>query len=301
MSTKHILIADDDKDLVDSLKLRCRHLGLTVTVVHDALSALSAVRQSPPDLICLDVNMPAGNGLSVCEMLATDPSWSSIPVIIITGKADQQIEQRCHALGAYFVPKCPDLWSRVEPLIFELLEPTQPAPIDQVDNELAQQDTRAPQSLTGANIVTQINAGLEHVEQDGDSPPGVLVIDDEPAFAEALRMRLRPFGVPVTCVGNGMAGYRTAFTHPLAAIILDFQMPNGRGDYVLRRLKENPATQDIPVIVLTGRKDKALERTMLNLGATRYFTKPVVFDELVEELRLYIRPGVSAVCNASQS
>jgi DNA-binding response OmpR family regulator len=66
-------------------------------------------------------------------------------------------------------------------------------------------------------------------------------------------------------------------------------MPNGRGDYILRRLKENPVTKDIPTIVLTGRKDAALERKLLNLGAVRYFTKPYNIAKLVGELRQHIR------------
>ena len=44
------------------------------------------------------------------------------------------------------------------------------------------------------------------------------------------------------------------------AIILDQEMPDGNGEYILRRLKESPATEGIPVIVLTGTKDQALAR-----------------------------------------
>jgi CheY-like chemotaxis protein len=99
-------------------------LGLNVVTAHDAFAALTAAKTGSPDMICLDVDMPAGNGLSVCEMLATDESCRSIPVAILTGKNDPDTIIRCHSLCAYYIEKCPDVWSRVEPLLKELLEIT---------------------------------------------------------------------------------------------------------------------------------------------------------------------------------
>ena len=69
-------------------------------------------------------------------------------------------------------------------------------------------------------------------------------------------------------------------------------MSEGNGDYVLRRLKENVHTRRIPVIVLTGQRGKALERRMANLGASCFFNKPVVWEELWEE----IQPASSSGC-----
>jgi DNA-binding response OmpR family regulator len=123
VSQKVVLIADDDRDLVTALAHRCRRRGLDVRCAHDAFTALSLVRSELPDLVCLDVEMPAGNGLSVCEMLASDESCRSIPVAILTGKNDPDTIIRCHNLCAYYVEKCSDVWSRLEPLIDELLGP----------------------------------------------------------------------------------------------------------------------------------------------------------------------------------
>jgi response regulator RpfG family c-di-GMP phosphodiesterase len=87
---------------------------------------------------------------------------------------------------------------------------------------------------------------------------------------------------------TGMEGYRLAFTSPASAILLDFNMPDGQGDYILGRLKDNLVTRDIPVIIITGVKDKVLERRMLGLGAAAFFVKPVSFDQLKEQLSRYI-------------
>jgi CheY-like chemotaxis protein len=122
MQPKTVLIADDDRDLVHVLKIRCNHLNLNVVSAHDAMTALALAHEHRPDLICLDVNMPSGSGLSVCEMLAADDRLSSIPVIMLTGQADEETIRRCHAMCAYYVLKSRDIWDRVEPILRELLQ-----------------------------------------------------------------------------------------------------------------------------------------------------------------------------------
>jgi DNA-binding response OmpR family regulator len=121
VTEKTILIADDDHELVHALAVRCRRLGLGVLCAHDSFSALSLVRTSRPDVVCLDVDMPAGNGLCVCEMLSADGACRTIPIMILTGRTDPETIMRCHTLCAYYVEKCADVWSRVEPLLKELL------------------------------------------------------------------------------------------------------------------------------------------------------------------------------------
>ncbi len=122
MTEKTILIADDDHELVHVLAVRCRRLGLSVLCAHDSFSSLSLVKTGRPDVVCLDVDMPAGNGLSVCEMLSpTRPAARSRSSF----SRDEPIPRRsCGAtrLCAYYVEKCADVWSRIEPLLKELLE-----------------------------------------------------------------------------------------------------------------------------------------------------------------------------------
>lgn len=123
---------------------------------------------------------------------------------------------------------------------------------------------------------------------DSDEPPWVLCIEDDHDYSLALKLRLEAHGVAVVRAFDGTAGYRAAFTHPASAILLDYNLPDGQGDYVLRRLKENPVTADVPVIVLTGNHNSAIRRKMFNLGADAYLTKPVDFADLMEVLEPYV-------------
>ncbi len=121
MTTKTIFIADDDADLLHTLTLRCQSLGLNVRTASDARAALNSICDQRPDIACLDVRMPAGNGLGVCEMIAGESELAGMPVIILTGNGDNETIRRCHDLCAYYVPKGPGMWERMRPLLVELL------------------------------------------------------------------------------------------------------------------------------------------------------------------------------------
>jgi CheY-like chemotaxis protein len=112
-----ILLADDDPALVEVLTIRCRALGLQVRTAHNGLAALQSACDDPPDIICLDVEMPGGNGLSACELFAGESRLAQVPIIVLTGKTDGDTIRRCHNACAYYVPKCADVWNRIEPLL----------------------------------------------------------------------------------------------------------------------------------------------------------------------------------------
>ncbi len=121
MRTKSVLIADDDAMLIRVLTVRCRHLGLEVRKASDAMQALVMIHKDPPDLIIMDVSMPAGDGLSACRMLASDSRLKEVPVIILTGRSDEQIREQVGAMGAHYVLKSPDCWQEIKPLVSRLL------------------------------------------------------------------------------------------------------------------------------------------------------------------------------------
>ena len=67
------------------LSQRFSSLGCSVIGANSALEAINAIHRIVPELVVLDVNMPSGSGLSVCEMMSTDERLRKIPVIVLTG------------------------------------------------------------------------------------------------------------------------------------------------------------------------------------------------------------------------
>jgi CheY-like chemotaxis protein len=122
MIVKTILIADDDDDFSDVLALRCRGLGLAVEQAKTAAAALARIEYGRPDAVCLDINMPPGNGLAVIEMLRGDERLSAISIIVMTGYIDHDAVRRCRGLHVPLVRKGQKTWSEFEPLLCDLLQ-----------------------------------------------------------------------------------------------------------------------------------------------------------------------------------
>jgi len=291
-----VLIADDDEQLVDVLTRRCEQLGLNVEIANDGLAAVNAIDLYEPDLVILDVSMPQGSGLDVCEMIARDEVARRIPVIILTGRQDEDTIRRCHNLLAYYVQKCANVWSRIEPLLGELLV-LAPRPACGRHSAIGCGSSAADDPVSscletaGKRTASQEPQDQQSLEAKGyfaaaeNGRPWILCVDDDAEFSNMLKLRLEEHGVNVLRAFVGTDGYRYALISEARAVILDYEMASGNGEYTLRRLKENPLTAHVPVIMLTGRRDKALERRMYNLGATRFFSKPVEWPQLWEELR----------------
>jgi CheY-like chemotaxis protein len=121
MAENTILIADDDKGLIRLLSLSLKPLGVKIEEAHDAMYALTIIHKSPPSLVILDVNMPAGNGLSACEMLASDPRLRRVPVIILTGDSSDATLMRCQRMRAHYVRKGPNAMNELKRLVCQLL------------------------------------------------------------------------------------------------------------------------------------------------------------------------------------
>lgn len=111
--------------------------------------------------------------------------------------------------------------------------------------------------------------------------PTVLVIEDDPAAAELLRVHLESVGFAVTTTTDGSQGLAWARELRPDAIVLDILLPDIDGWEVLQRLKQHPATRAIPVIVASVVDDRPLG---LALGAVDYFVKPISREPLLEAL-----------------
>lgn len=98
-----VLIADDDARLVTALARRLRGSGFHVIECQDAYMAIELARRHKPDVILLDVNMPAGGGESTHARLAKIGETASIPIIYLTGDDSERVRRRAHDLGAFAV------------------------------------------------------------------------------------------------------------------------------------------------------------------------------------------------------
>ena len=107
MSGRRILVVDDDKDVVVFLSRLLQRAGYMVLTAQDATQAVTQAHQERPDLILTDVTMPAGSGLSVLDRLKASTTTGAIPIIVLTGNDDAEVEARALAGGAIRVLRKP--------------------------------------------------------------------------------------------------------------------------------------------------------------------------------------------------
>jgi CheY-like chemotaxis protein len=100
MAMKTVLLIDDDNVFLLTIGVRLKSMGYVVHAAKDAVSAVSAVRKTSPDVIVLDVSLPAGDGFMVAERLQKLISAAATPIIFVTASERPGLSERAMKLGA---------------------------------------------------------------------------------------------------------------------------------------------------------------------------------------------------------
>ena len=265
-SKKKILIADDDPLLLKALKRRCEALDLEVHTVTDGIDAVKSVFSDPPDLIVLDIDMPAANGFSVFKKIKSHENHRRIPMIFLTGMSSEKVIARCEQLGADFVLKDGETWENLSEVVCKILELNAPAQASAKPRE-----AKAAASPHDASQAT------------------ILAVDDDPDILNALKIQCEAVGLRFLSANGSQEGFATALKEKPDIIISDYMMPDGSGLYFIQRLRNSFVTKEIPVIVLTGetfegsREDNDLVmRIRRQEGVIAYLQKPLEFETLYD-------------------
>jgi CheY-like chemotaxis protein len=262
---RQMLIADDDPAILRLLADRCAKLGFKVETAMNGVQLLVKARHNHPDILVVDVNMPALDGLSVCVSML-EPGRKPVEVIVITGGGEAETPERCDSLGTFFARKGPDFWNGIKAALIEIYP------------DLAGKIEELPPAAAGAEVRAR---------------PRVLVVDDDPDYSRFLASRLAKQGVDTLYAPDAMQAVRIAGKEKPSVIIADNFMPDGDAQYLLFRLRAAPATAAIPVFVISGRQLSALDEQTLKReisgwpGAQCVLRKSFETDELFEGLRKF--------------
>jgi two-component system alkaline phosphatase synthesis response regulator PhoP len=117
----------------------------------------------------------------------------------------------------------------------------------------------------------------------------ILVVDDEPGIVTIARDYLERGGFRVITAGDGVSALRLARSERPSLLVLDLMLPGMDGLDVTRSLRQDPATVDLPIIMVTARVEETDRLIGLELGADDYLTKPFSPRELVARVRAVLR------------
>lgn len=117
----------------------------------------------------------------------------------------------------------------------------------------------------------------------------ILVVEDKASLTQMLQFLFLSKGLNVQIAFNGKEALEKAGSIVPSLILMDIMMPEMDGFEVLEKLKENPETVNIPVIMLTARKSREDMQKARDLGAVEYITKPFKAVEVVDKVLRHLR------------
>src|SRR6267143_3748552 len=122
-----------------------------------------------------------------------------------------------------------------------------------------------------------------------ENPARILIVDDKLQNRELLEIMLRPEGFVLLTAASGKEALAMVAEAPPDLILLDVMMPGMNGYEVVEKIKSDPVTKNIAVIMLTALDDRDARMLGLNAGAEDFLTKPVDRAELVVRVRNLLR------------
>lgn len=125
--------------------------------------------------------------------------------------------------------------------------------------------------------------------------PKILVIDDDPAGQRLIKYMLTPEGYEIITASNGILGLQMATQQSPDLVILDIMLPGLDGFEVCRRLREGSNTEDISIVMLSGKAQETDRDTGLKMGADAYLIKPVDRQELIDTVNTLVNKKIEVV------
>jgi two-component system, OmpR family, phosphate regulon response regulator PhoB len=122
----------------------------------------------------------------------------------------------------------------------------------------------------------------------------ILIVDDERDLLSLLEFNLRQAGFETSLAASGEEAFRELRRRVPDLVLLDLMLPDISGTEVCRRVKSDPRTKHVPVVMLTAKGEEVDKVVGFELGADDYVTKPFSVRELVLRLKAVLRRGAAA-------
>ncbi len=163
---------------------------------------------------------------------------------------------------------------------------------DLIDNQILELIEQRP-DITDTEIALQLDLSIDEVidriKSLSDTRVKILIVDDDKDVVTPLKMSLEADNYSVIEAYAGCGAIEKAHGEIPDLIILDIILPDMDGYEVCNRLREDPLTELIPIIMLTGKDDISNKIEGLERGADDYITKPFNLSELKARIRTVLR------------
>lgn len=265
---KHLLIVEDDEIQRRSIMELIGHDDVAITAVSSGQEALSELRKQRYDCMVLDLMLEDMTGFELLDQIRDDEELNDLPIIIYTGK---------------------DLDSKEETQLRKYAE------------SIIIKDVRSPERLFDETtlFLHRVEANLPedkrkilqklHNKEELFDGKKILLVDDDIRNVFALSSVLEGYHMEVKFAENGREALDMLVERSdYDLVLMDMMMPEMDGYEAMRRIRQMPQYQKLPIIALTAKAMKEDRAKCIEAGASDYMKKPISTDQLLSLMRVWL-------------
>jgi CheY-like chemotaxis protein/signal transduction histidine kinase/HAMP domain-containing protein len=266
---RQLLIVEDDENQANSIAELVGGDDVKITVARSAEEAVDAMHAQQFDCLVLDLGLPGMSGFQLLDTMRADAGLRSVPVVIYTARDLTRSEHD-------------QLRAAAEAVIVK----------DATSPERLLDETALFLHRAEADLPAHKRKMIEQARLNDPALQGiqVLIVDDDVRNVFALTAALEQrFGMRVAYADNGAEGIeKLKSAEYVDVILMDVMMPGMDGYETMRRIRELPGHESIPIIALTAKAMKGDRQKCIDAGASDYIAKPVDTDQLASLIRVWI-------------
>lgn len=237
-----ILIIEDDPVLGSVITDKLNASGYDASLVTDGAVGIETIRKTHPDIVLLDILIPTKNGYEVMEEISRDESIKNTKVVIISNSGQPVEIERMIKLGA--------------------------------------KDYLVKAQFTPEEVLAKVRAQLPQAHDTSAlSNKKVLVVEDDKFLSAVLLKKLENEKVAVAHAMTGEEALAKVTDEKPDVILLDLVLPGANGLDILKTIKDNPATKQTPVVILSNLSAQEDMDRAKELGAERFLVKAMSTPE----------------------
>lgn len=265
---KKILIIEDDLFLGDVLTQKLINEGFETVLARDGLEGFEKIKSFKPDLILLDIILPRMNGYEILEKKQKDPSIVNIPVIVISNSGQPVEIHRALTLGVK------------DYLVKAQFDPEEV--LVKVRSQLGKNEGYS-NSNEIVSLENTINQKASTVSLEGKK---IVWVEDDQFLSDIIARKLSLAKCVFFHSDKGEEALKIISKEMPDIIMLDIILPGMDGFEILRRIKSDPKTKQIPVVFLSNLGQASDIEKGKNLGAARFLVKATITpNEIIEKLK----------------